>query len=147
MAALTANRVRHVRGVHKPELVTITGIDSEEFYEGAMANYAAAASKVNAAADTASQRFAGVVATRLTTAASNTLKVEMERGHQEWFAHDGNLGAGDEGKNAIILDDQTLTNAATATNDVPAGEIVEFETINGTAGCWIKVGVFAPTNA
>lgn len=146
MTALAANRARHQRNIELKRRLAITGVDSDEFYEGALCNYSASASTVAPAADTSGQRFAGVCAKRLSTGSSNTHKVELEWGHSEWFPQSG-LAAAQEGKNAVIGDDNTLTDAAAATNDVPCGMIEELETIDGTAGAWITVGVYAPSNA
>lgn len=146
MTALAANKVRRTRGVANTKKVSGVGADSSEFYEGAIGAYNNA-SKIARGADTANFRTAGVVTRRTTTGSSNTTEIELERGHEEWFPHDGNLGVTSLGKNACVLDDATLTNAATATNDVPVGEIIELETIGGVAGAWVAVGEYAPTNA
>jgi hypothetical protein len=148
MAALTANKVRYQRNLDHKRTLEITGTDSLEFYEGALCSWAAAASTVGPSSDTASERFAGVCSERVTTGASNTLKIKLEWGHSEWFPVAAtSIAAGDEGKNAVIADDATLSEVADETNDVPAGMIEELETIDGTAGCWITVGIYAPTNA
>ena len=148
MAALAANKSRSgkVRAVGLMKVIEITIIDSTTLWEGAIGMYNNA-SKIAPGADTANFRFAGIVAKKAITGVGNTTKARLERGHEEWFPHDGNLGVTSLGKNACALDDGTLTNAATAANDVPVGEIVELETIGGVAGAWVAVGVFAPTNA
>lgn len=61
----------------------------------------------------------------------------------EFFIDGANIDASDVGKNASILDNQTVTDAATAANDVRIGEIVGVE--NGKAYVW--VGHFAPSAA
>lgn len=146
MAALTANRKRHVRNPTNMRTIQITGVDSDEFYEGGIISWSAAASTVVPGSDTASERGFAVCAERKTTAGSNTIKIKLEWGHSEWFAHTG-LAAGQEWKDAVISDDQTVTDAAAASNDIPFGTIEEFETIEGTAGVWITVGILTGTNA
>ena len=146
MAALSANRTRHQRNLHAKRLLEITGTASTQFFEGGLVNWNGSASTVEPSADTASERFSGVCAEKVLTTASGGEKVKLEWGHSEWFPQSG-LAAGQEAKDAVISDDQTLTDAAAASNDVPAGAIEEFETIDGTAGVWITVGVYTGTNA
>ena len=148
MAALTANRARHTRERGNLMTLEILGVDSDEFYQGGMVSWSAAASTVVPSSDTASERIAGVCVERVTTGTSNTTTIAFEWGHQEWFPTAAtSIAAGDEGKNAVIGDDNTLSEAADESNDVLAGVIVELETIQGTAGAWIVVGVFAATTA
>jgi len=146
VTALAANRMRHVRNIDGVKDGAITGVDSDEFYTGGMLSLSAAASTVIPSSDTASERGVGVCIERVTTGTSNTTKIRFEWGHEEWFAHTG-LAAGQEGKDAVISDDQTVTDAAAASNDVPIGMITEIETIGGVAGAWILVGIFSGTNA
>lgn len=140
MAALVANRERFVRNVGPQRKGKGVGADSKEFYEGALLCYDTAG-KITPAADTAGFRIAGVAAKRQTTGASNTDVVEFEFGHEEWFPSTG-IAAGDMQANAVITDDNTLTDALTATNDVEAGLVTELETKRGTAGAWIRVAEF-----
>jgi hypothetical protein len=148
MTALAANRERRTRG-EAAKVTRITPANSQQFYEGGLV--AANASGLGApAADTASFRVAGVAPNKLLSAASSPAQIELEWGHEEWFPVDSALqtaAATSTFKNAIVADDNTLTNAATATNDVPVGIIVEFEAIKGVNGAWVRVGVFSPTNA
>jgi len=147
MAALTTNKVRFQRNIHNKMLGSGTGADSSEFYEGGLVAHNNAG-RIARGADTASFKTCGVISTRLTTGASNTLRVEFEFGHEEWFAINAtDIDNTKIGLNAIISDDQTLTNAATAANDVPIGRVTELETKNGVSGAWVQVGVFAMTNA
>jgi hypothetical protein len=148
MAALTANKNRKTKLADgmRPVLGEMTGADSSEFYQGAMCCHNNSG-KIARAADTANFKIAGVVRERLTTGASNTSRVKFEWGQLEWFAHDGNISNASIGLDAVILDDGTITNAATATNDVRIGRIHELETIDGTAGAWVHVGVFSTAAA
>jgi hypothetical protein len=98
------------------------------------------------ASDTASERFAGVCTQRVTTGVGNTTLIELEWGHEEWFEL-LDLAAGDEGLNCVVSDDSVVTDTAAATNDVLVGKIVELETINGTAGAWVALGIEANANA
>lgn len=146
MAVLTANRARRQRNLGSKRRLAILGVDSDEFFEGGLVNFSAAASTVVPASDTASERFAGVSVNRVTTPASNTLIIELEWGHSEWFEHTG-LAAGQEMLDAVVSDDSVVTDALAATNDVPVGMIEEFETFDGVAGVWVAIGVTRGTNA
>jgi len=146
MAALSANRVRYQRNLHAKRLLEITGKASTQFYAGGLVSWGAAASTVLPSSDTASERIAGVCAEKVLTTASGGETAKLEWGHSEWFPHSG-IAAGQEAADGVVSDDNTITDAAAATNDVPAGMIEEIETINGTAGVWITVGVLTGTNA
>jgi hypothetical protein len=144
MTQLAADSARPRRNTHLMRIGEILAADSQTLNQGAILCHSAAAATVTEGADTASFRTAGVNESRLVTGASNTKKARFAWGHEELFTHDGNIGAGDVGKNAIILDDNTLTDAGTATNDVPFGMITEY--VSATQ-VWVCVGVYAPTNA
>lgn len=146
MTALAANKTRRIRSVGSMRVGELTGVDSDEFYEGGLVSHNNSG-RVAPSSDTANHKIAGVAVRRQTTGSSNTDKVRFEWGHEEWFPQDGNLGNAALGLDACILDDQTLTNAGTATNDIRAGKIVELETIGGVAGAWIVVGVFGTAAA
>lgn len=145
MTALAANKKRHVRQAHQIRKGSKVGVDSDVFYEGA--GLCSNAGEAAPAADTAGFRTLGVCTEKVTTGASNTLEVEYEYGHEEWFPQDGSITAADIEANAMWLDDTTLTDATTATNDVEAGKIKELETIDGVAGCWIEVAGYGPDSA
>lgn len=144
MAALSANKKRHVRNVGAMQKGALTGASSTTFYEGGA--ICAGSGLAQNGADTSGYRTLGVGVKEVTTGASNTVKIEFEFGHEEWFAQDGNIAAANLGGNAVWLDNATLTNAATATNDVEAGRVVELETIDGQSGAWIQVAVFGVDN-
>ena len=140
MAALSANRERFKKNDAYTDYAL--GKDSVEFYEGALLMYTPAASTVEPAADTSGGLIAGVCTKRVTTGASNTVKIEFEFGHLEWFPTlASSIATGDEGSDAIVGDDGNLSEAADETNDVRAGRIVRLETLKGVAGAWILVGV------
>lgn len=148
MAALTASRKRHQRNVHLKRTLEVTGVDSDEFYEGGMVSWSAAAATVVPSSDTASERMAGICTHRVSTSTSNTKKITLEWGHEEWYATAASsIVTGDEGTDAVIADDQTIGEAADESNDISAGMIVEIETIEGTVGAWIAVGIFSGTQA
>lgn len=146
MTALAANKERRVRNISQMRKGSGTGADSSTFYEGALCCHNNSG-KIAVAADTASFKIAGVVSKKLVTVGSNTLLVEFEFGHEEWFPDDGSIAAASIGLDATVLDDQTASVAATTTNDVRMGRVIERETYKGTAGVWVQVGVFGTAAA
>lgn len=143
MTALTDNRERFVRG-KTPIKGYGVAVDSDEFYEGGLVSYNGAG-RIAPSSDTAGHRIAGVCTQRLTTGASNTLLVEFEFGHEEWFPHSA-IVAADVGGNCVVVDDDTVTDAAAATNDVEVGRITQIESKRGTAGVWVAIAEFAVDN-
>jgi hypothetical protein len=142
--ALSANKSRRTRNEHNKRLLEITGADSQEFYEGAMCVFTSGASTISVASDSSGVRFAGVCPDRITTGASNTIKIPLEWGHSEWFPLAGSgLAAGDEGKNVVLTDDAQITEWEDETHSVMVGKLEELETIEGVSGGWVTVGVYA----
>ena len=146
MTALAANKERRTRNAHLMRVGAGTGADSSEFYEGAMVAHNNAG-KIARAADTANFKIAGIARKRTTTGSSNTTKIEFEFGHEEWTICDATVVNGGIGLDGVILDDGTVTNAATATNDIRIGKITELETYKGVTGCWVQVGVLSTAAA
>jgi len=111
---------------------------TKTFYPGAMCSYDTSGDVVPST-DAASEIFAGIYdgATLTTTADTDG---QLLIGQKEWIRQDGNITAAMTGKVAVVLNDQTLTNATTATNDVKVGQILELESFGGNAGCWIVTG-------
>lgn len=137
MAALTANRARYTRGP-APRKGDGVGVDSDEFYEGQLLSWNTSG-KLVPASDTAGERIAGVCTKRVTTGASNTLRIEFEFGHEEWFPG-ASATVADTEANVCVTDDNTYGDNTT-TNDVEIGKLKALETIKGTAGGWIHIGV------
>lgn len=146
MTALAANKERRTRNLGNLCRGSGTGADSSTFYSGALVCHNNSG-KIAVAADTANFKIAGVCTKRVVTGSSNTLLVEFEWGHEEWFPDDGNIAAASIGLDATILDDQTASNLATTTNDIRMGRIIERETYKGQAGVWVQVGVFGTAGA
>jgi hypothetical protein len=122
---------------------SVVGADSQTIFQGAVLCHNGAG-KVAEGADSAGFFIAGVSPRKATTGTSNTKELEYEWGHEELFAHDGSLTAADVGKNAALLDDNTVCDSTVTTNDVVAGRITEFVS---SSFVWVHVGVFALTTA
>jgi len=138
MTALAANRVRHVRNIDGIKDGEVVGVDSDEFYEGGMVSWSAAAATILPSADTSLTRFAGVCTERVTTGSSNTKTVKYVYNHEEWFPHTG-LVTGQEGMSVYVSDDNTVTDYAGSTNKVRVGIFRQLETLGGTAGAWCYI--------
>lgn len=95
------------------------------------------------AVDTAARPVVGVCLQQADNSggAAGDKKVSPQLGIFE-FDHSG-LTENDRGKNVFVSDDQTVTNAATATNDQKVGTLMGL--VGGKAR--VFVGVFAPTDA
>jgi hypothetical protein len=137
MAALTANRKRYTRGP-APRKGDGVGVDSDEFYEGQLLSWNTSG-KLVPSTDTSGERIAGVCTKRVTTGASNTLRIEFEFGHEEWFPG-ASATVADLEANVCVTDDNTYGDNTT-TNDVEIGKLKALETLGGVAGGWIHIGV------
>jgi len=138
MTALAANRERTKRNLAGLKDGEVTGVDSDEFYEGGLVSWSAAAATLVPSSDTTLERCVGVCTERVTTAASNALKVKYEYGHEEWFEHTG-LVTSQEGDDVYVSDDSVVTDYAGSTNKIRVGSFREIETIKGTAGAWVML--------
>lgn len=85
------------------------------------------------ASDTATHVVMGVSCMAVSAAAGDT-KVVVERGVFQ-FANDGTITAASVGQLATVLDNQTVSLAATTTNDIGAGFIEEVD----ADGVWISL--------
>lgn len=118
------------------------GASSITIYKGALVCWNASGLITNAT-DTANFKIAGVAIKTYVLGASNTTEVVFRRYHEEWFVNDGNIDSNDIGLDACVLDNATLTNAATASNDVRAGQVQRLETRDGVSGVVIAVAQHA----
>lgn len=98
---------------------------------GVIVMVAAAGTALNGA-DTAGGICVGVSIQTVDTTLGHT-KCPVQRG-AAWFANDGTITAAAIGSQAAILDNQTVSLAATTTNDVIAGSI---EAVDATDGVLI----------
>ena len=125
MTALAANRTRDTYDRHLAKRgEPITGVDSEEFYQGAIVCHNGAG-KIAVGADTAGFRVAGITPKRVTTGASNTTKIEYELGHVEKLDNSGNVTASHTGQSCYLVDDQTVGILSDTTEGIVVGRIEE----------------------
>lgn len=112
---------------------------STTLYQGTIAMLNASGYLVTGA-DTASQIGGFVVReTKTNSGADGATTILCDMFGIYWFAHTG-LGVTDIMAQATISDNATVSNAATTTNDIKMGKILEIETIGGVAGAWVFVG-------
>lgn len=131
MAATTVDRnspAKHLEAQLEFDLTAATTIPA-----GVMVCTNAAGTAVNGA-DTAGLIAQGRSAHRASTVDGDT-KIVVERGWF-WFANDGTITAANIGANATILDNQTVSLAATTTNDIVAGRI---EAVDATLGVLVNM--------
>lgn len=143
MTALAADKMRDYTGEYKksygPAAATV------KIYEGAIVCSNTSGNLVPGS-DTANLSVRGVAWARAdnTTGAAGDKQVEYQWGQVEKFAIQGStLDASDIGKDCFIQDDQTVTDAATATNDIKVGRVQRVE----TGFAFVEVGIFSGVNA
>lgn len=142
MTALSADKKRIVRNVGAMKTATVLLADSQTVYEGSMIMRNSSGDPI-VGADTGSCVFMGVASKAVTSAGSNTTKfVDIEYGHEEFFAL-SSVTKASIGVNVSIVDDATIGLVGATTNDVLIGILVQLETINGVAGAWVRVAEFA----
>lgn len=124
MTALSANRSRTTYDLSEKVKNAITGVDSDEFYQGQILCHNGAG-KVVPGSDAKDLIFAGISISRVSTGAANTKKIEFEYGHVEKLANNGNITANHIGQQAYLVDDQTVGLAADVNHKIAVGEIVD----------------------
>lgn len=134
MAALTAGKVRTYQGEgHRFDAPVAA---STTIYQGAIVARNAAGYCIPAA-DTAGLVVLGIACLDADNAdgSNGDIKVEVHTDILEKIATSVLVQA-DVGSDAVVADDQTVTDAAAATNDVRVGKIEKFE----TGFAWVRVG-------
>lgn len=144
MTALSADKARHVKGspIGGPAMDVAA---STTLYGGGLICNDTSGNAVPAA-DTASYTLAGVSSEKVDNSSGSVgdETVAPEYGQVEELEIQGSsLDKTDIGKNVFVQDDQTVTDAATATNDVKVG------LLRGVSGgkAYVQIGVFGPTDS
>lgn len=145
MTALSAAARRSIRDPQQGRELYIPMNASTTIYQGGLVCWDADG-YARAAADTASFKIAGVALETVTNSgADGAASIRVVRGVTIPLSiQSTSITIADIGYNAIVQDDNTVTDATTATNDIPVGVILD---VDSTDGAWVCVGVFAPTNA
>lgn len=134
MAALTADRDT----LSKVEFFYQSfKLGAVKVYKGGLLKTTDATGYASAASDTAATRVVGVAKQQVDNSggAAGDKEVKAAAGIFK-FANSGLVQA-DVGKDCYVLDDQTVTNAATAANDIVAGKLMRLD----SDGAWVKVGL------
>lgn len=98
---------------------------STTVYGGGFVSRLTSTGLVQPAGDTASTTFAGVAMKRVTGNAAGTTIVEVRQQGVVTAAFSGTCNESDVGATVYLVDDQTVALAATTTNDIACGKIVE----------------------
>lgn len=122
MAALTADKSRSVAG---------NGVGTEYPVAASTTIYAGALVSLNASglaipgADTASTTCVGIAAAGAdnSSGSASDINVTVQRGQVETLNHT-DLAQADVGKVVVVENDNSVTDAAGATNDIPAGVLL-----------------------
>lgn len=123
MAALTKDRMTLYKGAGIEFEVPMKA--STTIYKGSIVMFAAAGYAIPGA-DTSGCSFAGIALEQKTSGGSDgDTRIRVRRGNLVLLPT-ASVTVADHGEAAVISDDQTLTNAATATNDVRVGIFVEY---------------------
>lgn len=113
------------------------------FFKGALVAFNGTNNYVVKAADTAAMKVAGVVnqPVDLTASVAGVDRVEVYREGIFSFAYSGT--APKLGDKVYVVDDQTVGVAATTTNDVPVGIVVDVPTTGDTPAntCRVQIDV------
>lgn len=144
MTALTQAARRAIKNPQLGAIESLAMNASTTIYQGAIV-CRDAEGYARAAADTASFAVCGIAEETVTNSgADGAAYIKVIRGVVAPFAiQSTSITVADIGYNAMVQDDNTVTDATTAANDIPVGVIVNVD----SAGAHVCVGVFAPTNA
>ena len=131
MAATTIDRNTVTRGIERQLVFDLAS--GQDIPAGAIVCTNTAGEAVNGS-DTAGLICQGRAQHRATYA-SGDRKITVMRGNQLCYGNDGTIVKADIGQVATILDNQTLSKAATTTNDIGAG-IIDDVTAEGV---WVTM--------
>lgn len=131
MAATTLDRNTKKQYIQRQIRLTLTAATA--IPAGVIVTVAAAGTALNGA-DTAAHVTMGVSAHAVDYAAGDR-DIIVERGCF-WLGNDGTITIADVGKACTILDNQTVSKAATTTNDIIAGYI---EDVDATLGVLVAM--------
>lgn len=131
MTALSANDRLTVEQFSTGPYPPIPLTASTKIVGGVMVMVVAGTGTALNAADTASGLLMGISTQLVDTSLGHT-KCPYKRG-RFWFVNDGTITAAMIGKQAEVLDNQTVTQPGGGTNHVFAGEILDLQTINGVS--------------
>lgn len=135
MAALADDRNTKEMAAPWAMCFDIVGIDSDEFYKGALLAYDQSDSKIKPGAAATDLIAVGRCEQRVSTGASNTKTVRVKSGIFKWANSGGGdaIAADDVGKDCYIVDDQTVGLTDGTGSRSKAGKIVQVD----SDGVWV----------
>lgn len=132
MADLTAERVGDYEALHQSQLGSAVANTGASWYKGALLAFNATGLLVRAS-DTSGLRIAGEAMETVTSAAAGYVTTYRFGHTMALPIISGTWATGAAyGLDACMIDDNGVTNGATATNDIRIGRVVRRETIRGT---------------
>jgi predicted RecA/RadA family phage recombinase len=141
MAALTADKQREMKD--PGNIRRLKMVASKTIYQGSLVSIVGASGLAQASSDTASDIFAGIAVEQVTSAATGTYWVKVYTSGCFRIAA-SSVEEADGGHHVVVLDDQTVTDAAGATNDIPVGIAVERVS---DSDWWVEIRPFAAAAA
>lgn len=131
MAALTADKKQIFLG-EPLHVISYKVATSTTIYNGALVALNSSGYLVNAS-DTASTIVVGFAMEQVVNSGANGAKsIQVATGAIGTLVAGTNINQADVGALAYVSDNQTVTDAATATNDIPVGRIVSYDSAAGT---------------
>lgn len=139
MAALTADKKQTFLGVPQ-HTVSLKVATSMTIYNGALVSVNSSGYAVNAS-DTASTIVMGVALEQVVNSGANGAKsILVATGVIATLVAGTGITQASVGSSCVVSDNQTVTNTATATNDIPVGRIVSYDSTAGTVMVRIQPG-------
>lgn len=144
MTALSADKRRVVENAQLSKLTYYPAAANAVWYAGSLINVDTSGNAL-AAADTSGYKCVGVARTggNNTGGSAGDVSIQVEFGQVEKLVAGTGITAADIGTNCTVADDATVTDAATATNDVLVGRIVRVD----SDGAWVEICTFAEAGA
>lgn len=132
MAATTLDRATKRQYIQRQIRLTLTA--ATDIPAGVIVSVAAAGTALNGA-DTAAHVVMGL-STHAVSYAAGDREIIVERGCF-WLGNDGTITIADVGKQCTVLDNQTVSKAATTVNDIIAGVIEDVDASLGVLVCML----------
>lgn len=142
MANLTAESIRLTKEIDH-STVGVYAMAAVKIWKGAIVARNSSGYATNAG-DTASTKVLGIAEETKDNSggAAGDLTIKVRWNHQVNLAGDGNVTIADLGDNATVLDNQTVSDAGTTTNDIVVGEVLAVaDTTNGdpSGSVWVRI--------
>jgi len=139
MAALTADKKQITQGTPL-NCIGYKMTNAVTIYKGSLVSVNSSGYAL-ASADTASTVVVGVAVEQVVNSgAAGAKTIQVETNGIFTFVAGTGIGQDDVGQLCYVSDDQTVTNAATATNDIPVGRVVSYDSAASTVMVCVRPG-------